>query len=225
LTSDNETKKLSGFNSNFFGFGGATVRDQEQESVKLNIEELNDSGLGSATANTFSGFTKTSDGFGKMTDVPIDEGQKMSDRKRRRKKRLMLKKLEEWHDKGIIKHNPNFNLDSNYEEIEDEYESAMEDKRRKDSVKLQQWWFITFVNSIEYANSAFDPFDINLDGWGEQVGEDIDSYEEIFGELYQKYKGGNFPPKFRYCCGWGFQRQSSISRTRRCPVPPPCSTM
>ena len=32
-----------------------------------------------------------------------------------------------------------------------------EDKRRKDSVKLQGWWFMTAVNSIEYANSAFNP--------------------------------------------------------------------
>jgi hypothetical protein len=70
-------------------------------------------------------------------------------------------------------------MDSSYEEIEDEYETAVEDKRKKDSIKLQQWWFMTFVNSLEYANSAFNPFDINLDGWGEQVSEDIDSYEEI----------------------------------------------
>ena len=57
----------------------------------------------------------------------------------------------------------------------------LEYKRRKDNVKLQGWWFMTAVNSIEYANSAFNPFDINLDGWGEQVSEDIDSYEETFG--------------------------------------------
>ena len=39
---------------------------------------------------------------------------------------------------------------------------------------------MTFINSLEYANTAFNPFDLNLDGWGEQVNEDIDSYEEIF---------------------------------------------
>ena len=33
-------------------------------------------------------------------------------------------------------------------------------------------------------------FDLNLDGWGEQVSEDLDSYEEIFSELHEKYKGG-----------------------------------
>ena len=38
---------------------------------------------------------------------------------------------------------------------------------------------MTFVNSVEYANAAFNPFDLNLDGWGEQISEDIDSYESL----------------------------------------------
>jgi hypothetical protein len=108
---------------------------------------------------------------------------------------MMIKKLEEWYEKGLTKQNSHFNLDSPYDEIEDEYESAMEDKRKKDSVKLQGWWFMTFINSMEYANAAFNPFDLNLDGWGEQVSEDLDSYEEIFAELHDKYKGGKLAPE------------------------------
>ena len=80
-------------------------------------------------------------------------------------------------------------VDVNYDEIEDEYESALEDKRKRDSVKIQQNWMITMINTIEYGNAMFDPFGLNLDGWGEAVSEDIDSYDEIFGELYEKYKG------------------------------------
>ena len=48
------------------------------------------------------------------------------------------------------------------DEVEDEYETAMEDKRKKDSVKLQGWWFTTIINSMEYANAVFDPFGVNL---------------------------------------------------------------
>jgi hypothetical protein len=95
-------------------------------------------------------------------------------------------------------------MDSSYEEVEDEYETAMEDKRKKDSIKLQGWWFMTFVNSVEYANAAFNPFDINLDGWGEQVSEDIDSYEEIFSELHDKYKGGKLAPELSLLLRLGF---------------------
>jgi hypothetical protein len=63
---------------------------------------------------------------------------------------------------------------------------------------------MTFVNSLEYANAAFNPFDLNLDGWGEQVSEDIDSYEEIFSELHDKYKGGKLAPEISLLLRVGF---------------------
>jgi hypothetical protein len=163
-----------------------------------------DSKIGSSTVDGI-GVTKTWDGFSKMNDVPMTKASThMSDRDKRRKKRAMIKKLEEWYDKGLIKHNSHFNLDSDYDEIEDEYESAMEDKRKKDSVKLQGWWLTTLINSIEYGNAVFDPFGINLDGWGEQINEDIDSYDEIFAELHDKYKGGKMSPEVSLLLRLGF---------------------
>lgn len=195
-----ETKSLSGFTSNFFGYG--------EPSKSAEQHEKNDSNLGTATVDGM-GNTKTWDGFTKINEIPDEKvfgsaSSKMSDRDKRRKKRVMIKKLEEWYEKGLIKHSSHFNMDSNYEEVEDEYENALEDKRKKDSVKLQGWWFMTFVNSVEYANAAFNPFDINLDGWGEQVSEDIDSYEEVFSELHEKYKGGKLAPELSLLLRLGF---------------------
>ena len=214
-TSNNNTGgSIINMASNFFGVGNNEPTESSKK-VSLNVdEEKNDSNLGNATRESI-GNTKTWDGFSKMSDVPSNtnttsggfgsffssssssssSSSKLSDRDRRRKQRMMIKKMEEWYEKGLTKHNSHFNMDSDFAEVEDEYESAMEDKRRKDSVKLQGWWFMTFVNSMEYANAAFNPFDLNLDGWGEQVSEDIDSYEEIFAELYDKYKGGKLAPE------------------------------
>jgi len=50
----------------------------------------------------------------------------------------------------------------------------------------------------------FNPFDLNLDGWGEQVNEDIDSYEDIFSELHDKYKGGKLAPEISLLLRVGF---------------------
>jgi hypothetical protein len=47
---------------------------------------------------------------------------------------------------------------------------------------------MAIINGIEFLNSRFDPFDIKLDGWGEQINENITDYDEIFGELYEKWK-------------------------------------
>ena len=195
-------KSLSGMASNLFGFGNSTP-----ETARAPYEDNTDSNLGQATRDSM-GTAKTWDGFSKMTEMPLNDEVKvnttMNEREQRRKKRAMLKKLDEWYEKGLIKHNSHFTLDSEYDEIEDEYETALEDKRKKDSVKLQGWWFMTFINSLEYANTAFNPFDLNLDGWGEQINEDIDSYEEIFSELHDKYKGGKLAPEISLLLRIGF---------------------
>ena len=196
-----ETKSLSFAN----WFGGSSSSPAES---KVRFDDNNDSNLGEATANSVSGISRTNDGFSKLNmEVPMDysaASAKMTDREKRRKKRLMVKKLEEWYEKGIIKHSSHFNMESNYDEVEDEYEGALEDKRKKDSVKIYGWWFMTLVNSVEYANSAFNPFDLNLDGWGEQVNEELESYEELFAELHQKYKGGKLAPEISLLLRLGF---------------------
>lgn len=198
-SASSDTKSVGGLGSSFssfFGIGGSTGGSTAAPA--------SDPSLGQATADSM-GNTKTWDGFSKINEIPQNSSSsKLSDREKRRKKRLMIKKIEEWYEKGLIKNNPHFTMESVYEEVEDEYETALEDKRKKDSIKLQGWWFMTAVNSIEYANSAFNPFDINLDGWGEQVSEDIDSYEEIFSELHDKYKGGKLSPEISLLLRLGF---------------------
>jgi hypothetical protein len=193
-SSSGDTKMFSGL-TNLFGFGGS----KEEEPVKV--------GLGQATKETGNGNTKTWDGYGKFTDIPMNSDKpiqsKMTDREKLRKKKMMMKRLEEWRAKGHVS-SAHFNSDSSYEEVEDEYETALEDKKKGESKKLYSWWFMTFVNTVEYANASFNPFDINLDGWGEQVSDDIDSYDEIFSELYEKYKGGKLAPEIALLLRLGF---------------------
>ena len=196
---------------NFFGFNSNAPPSANTHQESVHVDNATDSNLGSATVNSM-GHTKTWDGFSKLTnEIPGGFGSSSSssfkplnDREKRRKKRLMLKKLEEWYEKGHIKNSTSLNMDSEFEEVEDEYETYLDEKRKKDGVKLQQWWFMTFMNSIEWANSAFNPFDLNLDGLGEQINEDIDSYDEIFNELYEKYKGGKLMPEVQLCLRAGF---------------------
>lgn len=190
---------MGGF-ADFFGLGNK----QGGGNGASNVDHQTDSGLGHATTNSM-GNAKTWDGFSKMNEIPsYSASAGLSEREKRRKKRAMLKKLEEWNEKGKLKSANRFTMESSYEEIEDEYETAMEDKRKQDSIKLQGYWFMTAINTLEYANTAFNPFDLNLDGWGEQVADDMDSYEEIFAELYEKYKGGKIAPELSLLMRVGF---------------------
>lgn len=204
-TSNGNSKSLSGMASDMFGLGGFSKAAESGETIKINdSQQESDANLGFATRESI-GSTKTWDGYSKMNEIPAAAPMSsMNEREKRRKKRMMLKKMQDWYDKGQIKQNNDLNMESSFEEIEDEFETIMDDKRKKDSIKLQGWWFMTFVNSVEYANAAFNPFDLNLDGWGEQISEDIDSYEEIFSELHDKYKGGKMAPELSILLRLGF---------------------
>ena len=46
---------------------------------------------------------------------------------------------------------------------------------------------MAFVSGLEFLNNRFDPFDLKLDGWAESVNENLEEYDDVFGELHQKY--------------------------------------
>lgn len=192
---NSDSKFMSGI-SNLFGMGSKT---DDSATAAPN--------LGKATKEGGEGITKSWDGFMKFSDVPSSNTPvqtRLTDREKFRKKKMMISRLEEWREKGIISNSSHFSQDMPYEEVEDEYETALEDKKKKEAKKLYSWWFMTAVNTMEYANAAFNPFDINLDGWGEAVNDDIDSYDEVFGKLYDKYKGGEMSPELTLVMRLGF---------------------
>ena len=63
------------------------------------------------------------------------------------------------------------------------------EKEKKSSVAFQGKMMMALVSGVEFLNNKFDPFDLKMDGWGDQVNENISDYDEIFGELHEKYKG------------------------------------
>jgi hypothetical protein len=79
-------------------------------------------------------------------------------------------------------------MESSLTEMMGEYETIMEEKSKQNSVKFQGNMLMAAINGIEFLNNRFDPFDIKLDGWSEQINENITDYDDIFGELYEKYK-------------------------------------
>jgi hypothetical protein len=185
----NPAQSFASYASSFLGFGG-----DSNSSSNNNIKEIsNSSNLGVATKEAI-GVTKTWDNYSKINDIPpAPERSTISDREKNRKKKIMLGKLNNWFEKGFLKKPCHLNEDSPYEKIEDEYESALADKKERDGVRMYKEWFQTFANTIEYGNSWLNPFDFNLDGLGESIGEDIDSYEDLFIKLHEKYGNVELP--------------------------------
>ena len=192
------------FNSSFFG----------GESIKLNTFNItpdadtannqNDnvsigsivsvSNIGKATASSSSNAnTKTWDGFTKFNNVPINPDKNMSYNAKLSPEEILvakfkvLRNLEELERKGV-KLTKNYSMESSLTEMEGEYEMIISEKERKNSCKFQGKMLMAAITGIEYLNNRFDPFDVKLEGWGEQINENIEDYDEIFAELHEKYK-------------------------------------
>jgi hypothetical protein len=79
-------------------------------------------------------------------------------------------------------------MENSLDEMKGEYEFIIAEKEKKNSVQFQAKVLTTLITGLEFLNSKFDPFDIKLDGWSEQIHENIEDYDEIFAELHEKYK-------------------------------------
>ena len=85
----------------------------------------------------------------------------------------------------------NYNMNSNLDEMRNEYLKLKKQREIDNSVKFQRKILMAAVTGLEFLNNKFDPFSVNLDGWSESVNESIFDYDEIFEELYAKYGGGD----------------------------------
>jgi hypothetical protein len=91
-----------------------------------------------------------------------------------------------------------FTMDNSLDEIKQEYNRLVDARHLETSIKFQRNMLMGFVTGIEMLNKKFDPFDFKLEGWSEGVHENIDDYDDIFEELYDKYKEkGKMPPEAR----------------------------
>ena len=136
---------------------------------------------------------KTWDGFKNFNNVPINPDKKNMDKPELtpeelvREKFKILRKLEIIEKKGV-KLSKRYTMDSDLQEMQGEYEVHLTEKERSASVKFQGKMLMAAITGLEFLNNRFDPFDVKLDGWGEQVNENLDDYDEIFSELHEKYK-------------------------------------
>ena len=76
---------------------------------------------------------------------------------------------------------------SDIEEIRTEYKRLVYAIEAERAIRFQKRMLIACVTGLEFLNKRFDPFDLQLDGWSENVMENQDDYDGVFEELYQKY--------------------------------------
>ena len=134
---------------------------------------------------------QTQDGFKHIDNIPLEEAMKNIEHKSKedilREKFQYLRKLETLEGKGVNL-SKRYTMESSLDEMKGEYEYIIAEKEKKNSKQFQGKVLTTLITGLEFLNGKFDPFDIKLDGWSEQINENLDDYDEIFAELHEKYK-------------------------------------
>lgn len=119
---------------------------------------------------------------------PVKEGLEKAD---------LINKLQRLEAKGFPV-SKRFTMDNSLEEVKAEYTRLVDARQLETSMRFQRNMLMGLVTGVEWMNNRFDPFDLKLDGWSEGVHENIEDYDEIFEELYDKYKEkGKMPPEAR----------------------------
>ena len=112
-------------------------------------------------------------------------------------KKKLLYEFERMQKRGVPI-SKQFSLASNLEEMKFEYDKIKKQREIDNSVMFSRKMLMAFVTAIEFLNNRFDPFDLKLDGWSENVHENVNEYDDIFEELHEKYKStGKVSPEIK----------------------------
>jgi hypothetical protein len=130
---------------------------------------------------------------------------KLTPQQIRMKKTDLLRKLCDLKAKGY-KLTKEYDFNSDITEMEYEYELLKGFQQRRDGIKLYKNTIVNICNLVEFFNGKYDPFGADLNGWSEHMSVEVDSYDEVLEELYEKYKstGKSLPPELKLLILIGF---------------------
>ena len=157
--------------------------------------------------------------------INLAAANRLSPEEERKKKSDMINKLNRLESKGYTL-TKRFTMDNTLDEIQQEYDRLVDAKNLEASLRFQRQCLMGVATGAEFLNSKFNPFDWELDGWSESVHENIEDFDEVFEELYDKYRGrGNMPPEAKLLMslvgsGFMFHMSNSFFRSKMTNVDP-----
>jgi len=130
---------------------------------------------------------------------PSESGESGSDYSNNSESREKAK----WEEKQKLKHDllmkiqalekkgyefpKKYNMSSNFDEMQLEYDKIKHNIETQGAIRFSRRCLMACVTGLEFVNKKFDPFSVKLEGWSENVMENIDDYDNIFERLHEKY--------------------------------------
>jgi hypothetical protein len=103
-----------------------------------------------------------------------------------REKQNLLFELERLQKAGFVP-SKRYSMASTYEEMKFERDRLKRMRDVERSIKFSRKMLVGFAGGVEFLNDKFNPADLKLKGWSENVMENINDYDEVFEELHDKY--------------------------------------
>jgi hypothetical protein len=125
----------------------------------------------------------------------------MMDEKQKRMKRLeVYSQLMELKTKHGIKLSKDYTINSDYEEMEFERDFHYNSRNRSNGVNLAKSFLLNGIQAVEFLNDRYNPFKFKLNGWHDHMASNIEDFNEVLAELYEKYKGSGkkMEPEVRF---------------------------
>jgi hypothetical protein len=131
-------------------------------------------------------------------NIPVEPMKNPNSQEVRMRKIELLRRLSEIKSKGFSL-TKEYNFNSSIDEMEYEYELLKSFADKRNGIKIYKNILLNGVSIIEFVNDKYDPFDFHLQGWGEHMSVEVDSYDDVLEELYEKYKGTgkSTPPELK----------------------------
>lgn len=168
----------------------SSFSDNESE-IEFRAPKMNNVPISSSGSESSATSSESSDGSvieQQRQKKPVFTNRAENEMNEMNEKKEILYQMDRLESKGF-RLPRKFTMQSNIEEMRTEYHRIVREKEVDASIRFQRKMLMACVTGIEFMNSRFDPFDIKIDGWSEQVHENVNDYDDIFEELHDKYKG------------------------------------
>ena len=159
------------FSNNSQNFDENEIDDEEDDN-----EELEDD-------NEQEDFDDDDEEFEETSEPPK---KKLSYEEIQQEKQKLLFNLDRLQKQGYPP-SKKYSMASSFEDLNYEHDRLKKQRDVEKSIKFSRKILMAFTSGIEFLNNRFDPLDLKLDGWSENMMENVSDYDEVFEELHEKY--------------------------------------
>lgn len=198
LKKDNDTKKYSDSNTHTPNHSGTNGGGNGTNGGGLQSGSIFQRSVQGQQNYRFDGNQSQPENTKKEIPEDYDNYNELSEEGKMLKRLDMLRKLGELAQYKV-KLSQNYNMNSDYFTMKYEHQLHTNIRSKQNFVNWTSSLMLNCIYGVEILNDKYNPFELKLTGWSEQINADITNYYDVFGEIYEKYNkpGKSMSPELK----------------------------